>query len=44
MDLVLLTETIVKKIVNDSDAVSVREVETIDDEFINIFKKIFYLE
>lgn len=36
MDLVLLTETIVKKLVNDSDAVSVREVETIDEDIINI--------
>ncbi len=36
MDLVLLTETIIKKIVKDSDAVSVREVETTEEDLIQI--------
>ncbi len=36
MDLVLLTETIVKKLVKDSDAVSVREVEATEDDLIQI--------
>lgn len=36
MDLVLLTETIVKMLVNDSDAVSVREFETTEEDIINI--------
>ncbi len=36
MDLVLLTETIIKKLVKDSDAVSVREVETNEEDLIQI--------
>lgn len=36
MDLVLLTETIVKMLCCDVDAVSVREYETVDEEFIHI--------
>ena len=36
MDLVLLTETIVKKIVSDPDAVSVKEFETEEENTILI--------
>ena len=36
MDLVLLTETIVKMIATDQDAVSVKEYETTEENFINI--------
>ena len=36
MDLVLLTETIVKMLDNDSDAVSVREFETTEEDIINL--------
>lgn len=36
MDLVLLTETIVKMIVNDQEAVSVREYETTEENLIHI--------
>ena len=36
MDLVLLTETIIKKIVKDSDSVSVKEFETEEENIIQI--------
>ena len=36
MDLVLLTETIVKMLSCDVDAVSVREYETTEEDFIHI--------
>lgn len=36
MDLVLLTETIVKMIVKDTEAVSVREYESTDDELVHL--------
>ena len=36
MDLVLLTETIVKMLAYDQDAVSVREYETTEENFIHI--------
>lgn len=36
MDLILLTETIVKKLVNDQEAVSVREFETNEENLIHI--------
>lgn len=36
MDLVLLTETIVKMLSCDEDAVSVREYETTEEDFIHI--------
>jgi len=36
MDLVLLTETIIKKLVSDSDAVSVKEFETDEEDTILI--------
>ena len=36
MDLVLLTDTIVKKIVNDSESVSVKEFESPEDNLVQI--------
>ena len=36
MDLVLLTETIIKKIVKDPDSVSVKEFETEEEDTIQI--------
>ncbi len=36
MDLVLLTKTIVSKLVMDSEAVSVRELETMEENLIHI--------
>ena len=36
MDFVLLTETIIKMIVNDQEAVSVREYETTEDNLIHL--------
>lgn len=36
MNLVLLTETIVKMLVSDTDSVSVREFETANENFVQI--------
>ena len=36
MDLVLLTETIIKKIVSDSESVSVKEFESTDEDSVQI--------
>lgn len=36
MDLVVLTDTIIKKIVNDSDSVSVKEFESTEDNLVQI--------
>ncbi|MBR3161836.1 MAG: KH domain-containing protein [Bacilli bacterium] len=36
MDLVLLTETIIKKIVSDSESVSVKEFESTEDDTVQI--------
>lgn len=36
MNLVLLTETIVKMIVNDTEAVSAKEYETTEDDIIHL--------
>ena len=36
MDLVSLTDTIIKKIVSDSDSVSVKEFESTEDDVIQI--------
>lgn len=36
MDLVLLTETIVKMIVKDEEAVSVKEYETTEENFVHL--------
>ena len=36
MDLVALTDTIIKKIVNDSDSVSVKEFESTEDNLVQI--------
>ena len=36
MDLVALTETIIKKIVSDSDSVSVKEFESTEDNTVQI--------
>ena len=36
MDLVLLTKTIVELLCDDKDAISVKEYETIDEDFVHI--------
>lgn len=36
MDLVVLTDTIIKKIVNDSESVSVKEFESTEDNLVQI--------
>ena len=36
MDLVLLTDTIIKKIVSDSESVSVKEFESTEDNTVQI--------
>ena len=36
MDLVVLTDTIIKKIVSDSESVSVKEIESTEDNTIQI--------
>ena len=36
MDLVLLTKTIVELLCDDKDVISVKEYETIDEDFVHI--------